>query len=210
MKERAQQNIGLVKKQANFIPMEYENLLWDQGVLGEDSPDKLRNTVLFLLDINLGLHAVDEHYDLKRESKDKPSQLSFEHNMSGKRCLVYREDSVTKNNDGGLKSLRKERKVVWIFPNEDNINRCTVKLVDKYMNLLPPVGPSTKKLNFYCRSFEKINPAQWYGEQCVGKHTLRKVVSDLLKNAKLDGYFINYSLRCTGTTRLFQAGVDRK
>ena len=50
--------------------------------------------------------------------------------------LVYQEDSITKTNDGGLNSLRKERKVVWVHPS-DNIVRCTVGLVDKYMSLLP-------------------------------------------------------------------------
>ena len=108
MKERAKNNIGLFKKKASLIPMELENLLWARGILGEDMPDRLRDTVLFLLGINLGLRAIDEHYDLCRYSSDKPSQLSFECDEAGKRCLVYREDSITKNNDGGLKSLRKE------------------------------------------------------------------------------------------------------
>ena len=32
----------------------------------------------------------------------------------------------------------------------------------------------------------------------------------MLKDVKLDGFFTNHSLRQSGTTRLFQAGVDRK
>ena len=32
----------------------------------------------------------------------------------------------------------------------------------------------------------------------------------MLKSAHLDGFFTNHSLRRSGTTRLFQAGVDRK
>ena len=39
---------------------------------------------------------------------------------------------------------------------------------------------------------------------------MTKVVGQLLKNAKLDGYFTNHSLRRTVTTRLFQTGVDQK
>ena len=41
-------------------------------------------------------------------------------------------------------------------------------------------------------------------------NTLRKVVEKLLKSAELDGYFTNHSLRRSGTTRLFQVGVERK
>ena len=40
-------NIGMTKKQAEVITYEHENLLWVRGVLGEDTPDKLRETVLF-------------------------------------------------------------------------------------------------------------------------------------------------------------------
>ena len=96
MKERALANVGMTTKQAEFITEEFEGHLWDTGVLGEDTGEKLRDTVLFLLGINLALHAGDEHYDLRRDCPEKNSQLSFErdHN-SGKRCMVYREDTQT-------------------------------------------------------------------------------------------------------------------
>ena len=55
MKERAEANMGMVKKQAEFIPQELELSMWKSGVLGEDSPDKLRATVLFLIGINCGM-----------------------------------------------------------------------------------------------------------------------------------------------------------
>ena len=55
MKERALANIGMVKKQAELIPMNFENELWECGILGEDNGDKLHNTILFLLGINCSL-----------------------------------------------------------------------------------------------------------------------------------------------------------
>ena len=95
MKERALNNVGVVHRQAEVITYDHENQLWDKGVLGEDTPEKLRDTVLFLLGINLALRVGDEHYDLRRSTCDKRSQLSFERDpKSGKRCLVYREDTV--------------------------------------------------------------------------------------------------------------------
>ena len=209
MKERVLNNVGLVKKQAQMITIEHENYLWETGVLGEDTPDKLRSTVLFLLGINLALRAGDEHYDLRRYTNEKPSQIAFErYGNSGKRCLVYREDTVTKTNDGGISNIKKDRKVVWVFPSE-NVNRCPVRLVDKYMSLCPD-GGKNKKANFYLRSLEKTNPAQWYSVQPIGKNTLNKVVKNLLKSANLDGYFTNHSLRRTSATRMFQAGIDGK
>ena len=208
-KERAEQNIGTVKCQENVISLEFETKLWEDGVLGERNPDQLRDTVLFLIGINVGLRTGDEHYELRRHSETKPSQLTFQYNSSGKRCLVYTEDTVTEANDGGLKHMRNERKIVWVYPS-DNPVRDPVRLVEKYMKLTPPVTPNTKKFNFYLRSLEKFMPTQWYREQVVGSNTLRKVTQRLLKNAKLDGFFTNHSLRRSGTTRLFNNGVDRK
>ena len=209
MKEHAANNIVLVRCQAQYISAEYEEKLWSEGVLGEQNHQQLRDTVLFLLDINLGLRAVDEHYALRRDSYDKPSQLSFERDSKGVWCLVYREDSVTKTNDGGLSSLKKECKIVWVYPCQNTV-RCPVRIVDKYMSLIPPVKPLSKKYNFYLRGLEKVNPAQWYGKQVFGKNSIAKVVTKLLKSVNANGHFTNHSLRRTGATRLFQAGVDRK
>ena len=136
MQERARNNIGMVKKQAQLIPLNFESTLGDKGLLGEHKPEILRNTVLFLIGINCGLCAGDEHYDLQRDTPGKPSQLSFQRDENGIRCLVYQEDTVTKTNTGGLAHMRKDRKIVWVQPSK-NVLRCPVRLVDKYMSLCP-------------------------------------------------------------------------
>ena len=206
MKERALQHIGLVTKQAQVITYEYEEKLWNSGILGEDTPQKLRDTVLFLLGINLALRAGDEHYFLRRDTPDRKSQISFERDSAGIRCLVYREDCVTKTNSGGLNDMNKQRKIVWVYPS-DNVNKCPVRLTDKYISLCPPYF---RKANFYLQGLHKTNPAVWYGEQVLGINSIRKVVKNMLSSAEIDGYFTNHSLRRSGCTRLFQAGIDRK
>ena len=209
MKDRALRNIGMVKNQAGVIPMGFENSMWEPGVLGEDSPDKLRDTVLFLIGINCGLHAGDEHQALRRHSPWKNSQISFQKNEKGVRCVVYTEDTVTKTYDGGLNSMRKTRKVSWIYPS-NNISRCPVRLIDKYIGLCPPVTNINAKANFYLRSLTHTTPAQWYSTRVLGIHSIRKTIGMLLKCSELDGFFSNHSLHRTSTTRLFNAGVDRK
>ena len=79
--------------------------MWDKGVLGEHEPEILCDTVLFLVGINCGLRAGDEHHDLRRDAPGKPSQFSFQRSENGDRCVVYTEDTVTKTNDGGLKHM---------------------------------------------------------------------------------------------------------
>ena len=125
MQERAAQCIGTIKRQAEVISMEFENNLWETNVLGEDTPDKLRSTVLFLIGVNCALQAGDEHYALRRPGGCVPSQFNFEHNSAGIRCLVYREDTVTKTNRGCLCDMKKDCKIVWIKPNSI-LNICPV------------------------------------------------------------------------------------
>ena len=194
MKERTAQNIGVTKKQAELITPEVENKLWEIGVLGEDKPEKLRDTVLFMLGMNCSLRAVDKHYSLRREKPSKASQLQFERDPDGLKCLVYREDFVTKTHDGGLKDRKSDHKEVWVYPNK-NINRCTVRLVSKYLSLCPNYY---KKENFYLQCLQKPTPNQWYAEQVIGKNTIGQVVKELIKNSKVDGFFTNHSLRRSG------------
>ena len=191
MQERTKANIGVVKKQAQVITYVFEEKLWQQGVLGEDTPCKLRHTVLFLIGINVMLRAVDEHYNLRRDMPGKPSQLSVRLNEFGEKCILYKEDSVTKTHDGGLNDMNRDRKEVWIFPNKNNINRCPVRLILKYLSLCPK--NYVKKPNFYLRTLQKHTPVQWYGEQVVDTQTLSKVIKNLMENAEIEGYFTNHS-----------------
>ena len=206
MQERANAAIGTVRRQAEVISMEFENKLWETNVLGEESPDKLRSTVLYLLGVNCALRAGDEHYGLRRPGGCTPSQISFETNSMNVKCLVYPEDNVTKTNLGGIRDQKKERKIVWIKPSR-NVNRCPVRLVAKYINLLSKVG---KKPNLYLHSMRKPKPNCWFTTSPLGINKVRTVVSQMLKDAGLDGFFTNHSLRRTAATRLFRAGTNVK
>ena len=186
--------------------MEHESKLWERNILGEDTPDKLRNTVLYLIGVNCALRAGDEHYTLRRPGGCIGSQFSFETNDDGVRYVVYREDFVTKTNKGGMKDMKKECKVVWIKPNSNSF-RCPVCIIEKYMSLLPLSGI---KPNLYLQALQKTKPNCWYSTVPVGINSLRKVVGSLLKDADLDGYFTNHSLGRTCATRLFQAGESAK
>ena len=83
-----------------------------------------------------------------------------------------------------------------------------MRLVDKYMSLLPPVGPKSKP-NFYLHSMEKPNPAQWYSNPVVGLKCLKKTIGRIIKEGNIQDFFTNHSLRGSLTSRLFRAGIDR-
>ena len=207
MKQRTAQNIGVNKRQAGVITEGLEDRLWQNGFLGEDTPQKLSYIVLFLLGLHVMLRAVDEHYDLRRDMPGKPSQLQFECDHEGRKCLVYHEDFVSKTHDDGLADRQFDSKEVWVFPNESNPERCTVRLVEKYLSLCLLYH---KKSNFYLQILQKPMPRQWYTEQVIGTHTIGKVVSVMMRDAKIEGFFTNHSLRHSGGTDLFRGGIDRK
>ena len=75
--------------------------------------------------------------------------------------------------------MGKDRKIVWVYPSA-NVDRCPVRIIDKYLSLLPQVREK-RKANFYLRSLEKFTPAQWYGEQVVGQNTLVQLWENLVK-----------------------------
>ena len=58
------------------------------------------------------LCAIDEHYTLRMEMPYEGSQHQFERVENGKKCLVYREDTITKTHDGGINDRNLDRKGV--------------------------------------------------------------------------------------------------
>ena len=64
-------------------------------------------------------------------------------------------------------------KKVWIYPSS-NINRCPVRLIDKYMGLCLPIIPVSGKDNFYLHNLTHITPAQWYSSRVLGLNTVKK------------------------------------
>ena len=65
MKEHTQMGVGKGKIIAKLITYDMEEDLWKRGFLGDDSPEKLRTTVMYSLGLNCMLCAVGEHYNLR-------------------------------------------------------------------------------------------------------------------------------------------------
>ncbi len=55
MKARSLENVGSENRSADPISLEAENLMWRSSVLGEDTPVKLRDTVMFLIGLSFAL-----------------------------------------------------------------------------------------------------------------------------------------------------------
>ena len=65
MRQLTRRGIGSNKRKAFAISYEMEESMWTDGLLGDDNPKKLVDTVLYLLGIHFALRSRDEHRSLR-------------------------------------------------------------------------------------------------------------------------------------------------
>ena len=200
LKDLHKQGIGTTTKRADCISEDTEEKLWEENVLGDDTPAKLVDTLVFCFGLNFALRSGQEHRDLR------PDMLQLVTPPDATAYLIYTE-SGSKNWQGGLNERKVTNKSVKCFANDADPSRCCIRLYQKYMALRPKDSP---KDVFYLKPF--ANPCQdcWYYNRAIGHNVLGNTVKRLCTAIGVDGHFTNYSLWRTCATRLFQAGVDEQ
>ena len=187
--------IGVEHKRAAIITTDVESKLWEAGVIGCHSPQALLHAVFFYNGKNFCLRGVNEHQNLRFSQ-------------------IYRSTSPTKytyvefgskNRNGGVADCS-EGKVVSIVST--NTPFCHVSILDNYMEKLPldEITPDTK---FYLNPlpFTPLGSRPWYFADAYPRKKLQGMLKLMCKEARIEGNFTNHSLRATGTTALFDAGV---
>ncbi len=206
MKSRTLQNVGSENRSTDPISLEAENLMWRSGVLGEDIPVKLRDTVMFLIGLSFALCGGEEQWRLRAPGFNP--QICVKVNDEGKKYLEYTEDMNSKSNQGGLKHRSCKPKVMRAYGNR-NFDRDLVRLYAKYCGLLPK---QAKCLALYkyplCSTY--LSPKVWYTDKPVGVNKLHDTVKGLMLAAGVDGHYTNHSLRVTAVTRMFSKGIEEK
>ena len=184
MKQRHSEGLG-VRKSSHIITLEHENKLFNQGVLGEENPSQLLKTVIYMIGLHCALRGGNEHSNLRCPGHNL--QIKFERDTCGIERLVYHEDPLQKTNQGGL-VCKGTSKTVFVYPAE-NAHRCPVRLVKKYMKLLPETMKCQK---LYLRCRKKQSAGTWYCDQPYGVNRIKTTVKDLCKEAGLVGNFTNH------------------
>ena len=128
MKNLTSHGIGVIKKQAQPLSEQEEDVLWQKGILGESTPQCLLQTMLFLIGQFFALRSGDEHRSLKF------GQLTLL-NENGREKLCYNSHGE-KTWRGGLRDRKYKNtgKVIKHHANVDNPSRCLVRLFKKYVS----------------------------------------------------------------------------
>ncbi len=204
MKERAKMGLGCTVS-ATPITLTQEEKMWQEGMLGEDTPDVLCNTVVYLVGLNFALHGGQEQRNLRAPGFNP--QITIQSDEFGLKYLHYKEDFLSKTNQGGLANRRGTPKEAKVY-GSDNPLRNVVCLYEKYVNLLPA---NARHPSLYKYTLKRPKPNQWYSDNQLGQNALAKIIKTLCDKAGLTGEkFCNHSLRATCATRMYQAGVDEQ
>lgn len=124
MKSLSKQGIGLKRRPADIISIDQENIMWQKGMLGTDSPKRLLDTLLYILGLNFALRAAQEHRNLR---VGENSQLTIKTAPNNVRYLEYKED-LSNCNSGGINHRKVKPKVTRAYENLLQPERCVVKL----------------------------------------------------------------------------------
>ena len=201
LKDLHRQGIGASKKQADVISIDMEERLWDGGYLGDDEPQKLLNSLVFCLGLNLALRSGQEHRRLS------PDMFTVVEGSDENRSYLLYTEFGSKNNAGGLKDRKVKNKSVTIFANLEKTSKCVIHLYAKYMSLRPFDAPPGV---LYLQPLSKPKPDCWYQSRPVGHNALNKTVKSLCDKIGATGHFTNHSLRRTCATRLYNSGVGEQ
>ncbi len=119
---------------------ELEEHLWTEGLLGNKDPQTLLNSIVYLFGVNFALSAVQEHKYLK---VDGQVQFCYDENLKVQ-YLKYTEFQ-SKNHQGGISSLHDRPKIVTVYQNVENPQRCIMNLFQEYCASRPQFEPKCSK-----------------------------------------------------------------
>ena len=188
--------VGTKTKQADPVNEEDEKKLWSSGVFNTETSTGLSYIMYYYNCKLFGFRARDEHGSLQASQ----FQVTY---YNGRKCLEY-NGRLAKNVTGNFESKATPR-VVRQFANPNN-PRCIVSIYEKYLSLIPAVGP------FYRKPL--VNPSKIiFSSQVVGPSKLYEYIPKMVKLAGIDttGRVITgHSGKVSCCTSLYAANFDEQ
>ena len=117
-------------------------MLWENGLLGDHTPEVLSNTSVYMIGFCCVLRSGEEH----RRLCHNPSQIKLVNRPECSPYLHYKED-ISKTNQAGLHNRKCVSKEVIHHVNKENPKRCLVQLYKLYdftsctTHIVPEIDP---------------------------------------------------------------------
>ena len=208
-KKLLSESVGAQKRQARVITEKEENLLWEKGVIGIDTPSCLLNAIFFYCGMIFCLRGGAEHRELKY-SQFKFQEVQDPVDSSEMVMSVQYSEYGSKNRQGLVHQVHLDNKVIRHYANSALGERCFVRLLELYVSKLPELAK--KRDIFYCKpktNFRKDDI--WFCNAPIGHNTLASKLKDMFVEAGLNAEGVqNHSLRATGISRLYAKGFPEK
>ena len=164
----------------------------------------LQHTIFIYVGLQFCLRGVQEQYDLTiaQFTRSQPDKSIYNSEV-----FYHYTELISKNNQHRFKDIDLHNKQVRVYAVPGDL-RCLVKLLDMYINRLPP---DAKYL--YMRPLMTVpkDPSKpWYTKQRVGINTIKGMIPKIFEKAGLQDKYSNHSLHATSITRMFNAGITEK
>ncbi|XP_062602127.1 zinc finger MYM-type protein 2-like [Saccostrea cucullata] len=192
MKSLVAQGIGTTVRQADPILPEQEDILWEKGVLGQNSAISLQNTVFFYACKVFGLRGCDEHRQLMCE------QFKLGSDAQGQ--FIQFVGRQNKTYQGGLRQMQLSNKNIKHYCKLGD--RSLYEIFDLYLTTLGNDGL------FYRKPLP--GPEIRFGTQALGMNKLKSMMKEMCAAGGLTGNFTNHSGKRTCATQMYLSGIDEQ
>ena len=198
-----EQGMGKRPNKAKSLTKEEEEILWQNGQLGNQTPRSLINTMWWLLTMNFGLRGRQEHHDMMVED------FSIEKDDDGVEFITFSE-GPTKTRQGGLR-VKPRLATPKMFATGEK--RCPVALFKQYLEKRPEEMKKTGP--FYLAVIDKPQTsAVWYKKTPMGKNTINNIMKTMKEDSPLkdvcpEKKLTNHSARKTVVKKLKSSGIPK-
>ena len=171
MKRLTRIGLGSEVKEARAFTEDQENKLWNEGILGDQSPQVLLDTMVFLIGKHFALRSGKEHRSLRfsqftlvEATTDEPEKQVY--------CSFGE-----KNNAGGLKHRRIRQKKIEHYANVEKPGSSVVNLYKKYLAKCPEAGKAKDVFYLSARKGGKASDKGTYKIVHVNTRNARYYIS---------------------------------
>ncbi|XP_066920125.1 uncharacterized protein KIAA1958-like [Clytia hemisphaerica] len=196
-----EQGMGKRPNKAASLTKAEEEILWECGQLGTESPSSLINTIWWQFSMHFGLRGRQEHHIMKVED------FTWKLDEDGNEFLTFSE-SFSKTRQNGLREVHRVAQPK-MFANGSS--RCPLMIYKTYLSKRPlslrHSGPLYLSIN------HKTTTNVWFKNQKMGQNTIDTIMKRMVESSTLSTTttkkLSNHTVRKTGIKRMKANSIPR-